>query len=167
MNIPTGNVSGLTLIIGVWVNINSANYYSVNYNKPRLTINYDDGASSTYVEALNQTGWQYISLAVTPATSSGQLEVVLSTDTDQSGSDAYVYFDDMSVFYPPGVQLSLGGLDLWANAEPIMPPISTSINANDIWAVALPGSFIAGQAGKILDVIDKTTKGNQGLILSK
>ena len=82
-------------------------------------------------------------------------------------SALYVYFDDMSVFYPPGVQLSLGGLDLWANAEPIMPPISTSINANDIWAVALPGSFIAGQAGKILDVIDKTTKGNQGLILSK
>jgi len=49
--------------------------------------------------------------------------------------DKYVYFDDISVFYPPGVQLNLWGMDLWSKALPIMPPIATNITAADVWNV--------------------------------
>lgn len=165
IKVPTGDITGLTMIIGVWVKINSANYYSVNYNKPRLTVNYDDGASSVYVEATNSTAWQYISLPVTPATAFGQIELVLSTDTDQVGTDAYVYFDDMSIFYPPGVALDLGGLDLWSDAMPIAPPISTGVNANDVWAALASVQVTPGSMGVLVKTIDITTKNNQGLIL--
>ncbi len=164
-NVPTGNIQNQTLIIGVWVKINSANYYSVLYNKPKMTINYDDGASSVYVEAANSTDWQYISLPVTPATTFGQIEVVISTDTDQTGSDAYVYFDDMTVFYPAGVALSLGGLDLWSSGFPIVPPISTSVNALDIWAALASAQVTPGSMGVLVKTVDTTTKNNQALIL--
>jgi hypothetical protein len=164
-NVPTGDITGQTLIIGVWVKINSANYYALNYNKPKMTINYDDGASSVYIEAANLTDWQYISLPVTPATAFGQIEVIISTDTDAIGSDAYVYFDDMTVFYPAGIVLSLGGLDLWSDGFPIVPPISTSVNANDVWAALESGQITPNSMGMAVKRIDLTTKNNQGLIL--
>jgi len=165
--VPTGDIMNQTMIIGVWVKINSSNYYSNIYNKPKMTVNYDDGILSTYVEATNSTDWQYILLPVTPTTSFGQVEVIISTDTDQAGSDAYVYFDDMTVFYPAGIVLSLGGLDLWSNGFPIVPPISTSVNALDIWAAAASAQITPGSMGMLVKTIDTTTKNNQALILGK
>ena len=48
--------------------------------------------------------------------------------------DTDVYFDDVSVFYPPWSSLNLWGLDLRSAGYPIVPPIATSLNASDVWA---------------------------------
>lgn len=155
--IPTGDISTKDMTLAVWIKINSAAYYSGTYTLPRITVNYDDGASTTYAQATATTSWQLVPVTFTPATSFGEIEVSLSADTDQAGSDAYVYFDDFSTFYPAGVTLALGGFDLFSNAMPITPPISTGVNAMDVWAVQKSTQTTAGTMGKTLVDVDKKT----------
>ena len=147
--------------------INSANYYSNIYSKPSFTVKYDDDVTFVYNEAANLTDWQFLAVTVTPTTVFGQITVALQADTDQLTTSAYVYFDDMSIFYPPGVQLNLGGLDLWADGMPIVPPVSTNINAADVWAYQKSSANVGGSMGELVNTIDTTTKNNQGLILTK
>jgi hypothetical protein len=64
-----------------------------------------------------------------------------------------VYFDDISVLFPAGTSLNLGGLDLWVDGLPVTPPISTSISALDVWAVD-PASFGVGTVGAKLNTIE-------------
>jgi hypothetical protein len=148
-NIPTGNIQSKTMMVGIWVNINVAAYYAGVNQLPRLTINYDNG-TVVYAQALAATGWQYISVPFTPATSYGQITVTLSTMTDAVGANAYVYWDDISVLYPAGYQLNLGNLDLWANALPVTPPISTNLSALDVWAALVSTLTGAGTIGALL-----------------
>lgn len=157
--IPTGDIGGLTMTVNVWCKINSANYYSGTYVTPKLTINYDNG-TTTSASATNTTSWQLLSASFTPSTSYGQITVTLTAETDQTGTNAYVYWDDMGVLFPAGVTLNLGSMDLWATGQPISPMIATGVNANDVWAVDKTtltatdsiGEHVASKLAKVSDV---------------
>lgn len=133
-NIPTGNIINKTMMAGVWVKLNSVNYYAGVSQMPRLTVDYDNGTTA-YVQTAQTTNWQYIPLPITPLTTYGQITVTLSAMTDATTTDAYVYFDDFSMLYPAGYKLDLGAMDLWANGLPITPPIATVASAQDVWNV--------------------------------
>ena len=165
-NIPTGDISGKTMSVAVWVKINNAAYYAGVHTNPTLQITYDEVTTITSVAA-NSTDWQLLTVSFTPATDYGQIEFKVYGSSDAATeAERCFYVDDISVFYPAGVSLNLGGMDLWADALPITPPISTSVNANDVWAV-LPSTFTDGSIGAMVVKIDKTGSNNQGLILSK
>jgi hypothetical protein len=147
------------MMVGVWCKISNANYYSgTTYQMPRVYVKYDN-STTVYGEAAKLTDWQFIFVPFTPTTSFGQIEVWISTLTDQTTTNAYVYFDDISVLYPSGHTINLGGMDLTAGGFPVWPPISTLASAQDVWAVD-PASFGASTVG---DKINKT-KNDTGLI---
>jgi hypothetical protein len=172
--IPTGNIQNLTMVITAWVKINSSTYYSDVYVNPTLSVNYDDGTTSTAV-ATNSTDWQQLIVSFTPTTTTGIVIATIGGTTNATGTDAYFYVDDVNVFYPPGIQLALGGLDLWANALPVTPSISTNVNAADVWNIqqsVLTGTGTIGKgmidikkinlnkitrAGNIVDVFEDDT----------
>ncbi len=132
--IPTGNIQNLTTAVSIWVKINNAAYYAGTHQNPRLSIDFDNGTVA-YAEAADNTDWQLLTVSFSPTTTYGQIIATVSGLTDATGSNAYFYADDVSVFLPPGVQLDLGGMDLWANALPITPSISTNVTATDVWNV--------------------------------
>jgi len=131
-DIPTGNIQNKTMTVAVWCKINSADYYAGTYQLPRLTIDYDNGTTA-YAQATNKTDWQLLFITFTPTTTFGQITVTLSARTDATTTGAYVYIDDFTVLYPAGYKLDLGGLDNWADAMPVTPPIATVLSANDVW----------------------------------
>ena len=147
--VPTGNIQGLNMAVSIWVKINSATYYAGTNRKPRLNVNYDNGTVA-YTEASSSTSWQLLTVAFSPSTTYGQIVVYIDGYTDATGSNAYFYIDDMSIFFPPGVQLALGGLDLWANALPIVPSISTNVNASDVWNIPTSTLTSPGSTGEAL-----------------
>lgn len=132
---PTDNIQDKTMTIAIWCKINSANYYSGTHQLPRLTVNYDNG-TTTYAEATETTDWQLLSVSFTPTTDYGQITMTLSTKSDQTGSNSYVYWDDVSILYPAGHTLNLGTINLWAKALPVGPYIATSISSKDVWAAS-------------------------------
>jgi hypothetical protein len=146
-DVPTGNIQNKTMAISVWVKINSATYYAGTHQNPIMTITYDTDQTAT-ATAADSTGWQLLSVVFTPTTTVGKVTVTLSCATDASDSDAYIYFDDFSVLYPAGVQLNLGGLDVWSGGLPVLPPISTSASALDVWGVSKSTDFGSGSIGE-------------------
>lgn len=146
---PTGNIQGRTMTVAVWCKINAAAYYAGVHQKPRLTVRYDN-ATDAYSEAAAGTGWQLLSVTFTPTTTYGQITVTLSGMTDATGSDAYIYYDDFAVLYPAGYALDLGGMDLWADALPITPPIATVASPADVWLVPAANLTGVGTIGKRL-----------------
>jgi hypothetical protein len=159
--VPTGNIQNKTMMVGCWVKINSANYYSVTYQMPRLNINYDNGTIA-YCQAATGTDWQYLAVPFTPLTTYGQITVSVTGATDQLTTSAYVYVDDFSILYPAGYQLNLGTLDLWANALPVSPPISTNLSALDVWTAASAISYGSGTMGEVLKALQVRTGTAQG-----
>lgn len=154
--VPTGNILGQTMTVAVWCKINSATYYAGTHQMPRLTINYDNG-TTTYAEAAQSTSWQLLAVNFAPTTSYGQITVTLSGRTDATTTNAYVYWDDFAVLYPAGYALDLGGMDLWANALPVTPPIATVLSAKDVWTAATTESYGANTMGEALkDVLTDT-----------
>lgn len=147
--IPTGNIQSKDMIVGVWVNISSSNYWSSTHTMPRLTVTYD-GGTIAYSQASQITGWQYIYVPFTPATTSGIIEVVFTTNTIATGSNSYVYFDDFSALYPAGYQLNLGNMDLWFEGAPVTPMLATNLAAADVWNYATAGLTAPGTTGKTL-----------------
>ena len=150
--VPTGNIQNKTMTVAVWVKINNANYYAGTYQLPRLTIDYDNGTTA-YAQATNKTDWQLLFITFTPTTTFGQITVTLSARTDATTTGAYVYIDDFTVLYPAGYKLNLGGLDDWANAMPVTPPIATVLSANDVWTASSTvdyGSDTMGNKVKVL-----------------
>lgn len=123
-NIPTGNIQGQSITLGVWVKINSANYYSGYHLLPLLTVNYDNNQYTITGQTSAQTEWQYISTTFIPSTTFSSVNVTLSADTDQSGSDAYVYWDDFVVDYPEDASVNLSSFDMWYDASPVTPPVT-------------------------------------------
>ena len=150
--VPTGDISTKTMTVAVWCRINAAAYYAGTHQKPRLTVNYDNGTVA-YAEAAGSTGWQLLSVSFVPTTAYGQITVTLSARTDATGSNAYVYWDDFAALYPASYKLDLGGLDLWADALPVVPPIATVISAMDVWAALLAGMTGAGTMGQALAAV--------------
>jgi hypothetical protein len=122
-DVPTGSIQNKTLTVSVWVKINNASYYSSSYILPKLSITYDTDTVE-YIQSTATTDWQLVVLPIMPITTSGKIVVSLCSYTDQTGSNAYVYFDDMSINYPAGYQLNLGSLDDWIEGTPITPPIN-------------------------------------------
>jgi hypothetical protein len=148
-NVPTGDIQNKTAAIACWVKINSENFWGSANSMPRMTVNYDNG-STDYAEAAETTDWQLLFVPFTPLTAYGQITVTIGGYSDVGDSDGYFYVDDITMFYPAGVTLNLGGMDLWANAMPITPPIATGVNANDVWAVQTSTLTTPGTAGKKL-----------------
>lgn len=148
-DVPTANIQSKSMAVLVWMKINSANYYSGTHVMPTLSVNYDDGTIVS-AAAAQSTDWQLVLVSFTPTTTTSKITVKISGETDQSGSNAYFYIDDMSILYPAGHQLNLGGLDVWDKALPVSPPISTSLSAQDVWAVPIEGLSGDGTTGKKL-----------------
>jgi hypothetical protein len=134
--VPTGNIQTKSMMVGVWIKINSTNYWSSTHRMPRLKITYDNG-TEVYSDASQTTEWQFVFVPFTPITQYGVIDVEISTQTIVTGTSAHVYFDDMSVLYPAGHTLNLGDFNLWANALPIVPSISTTISPQDVWALGI------------------------------
>lgn len=164
--IPTGNIQNKTMMVGVWCKISNANYYSVTHQLPRLTINYDNGTTA-YCQAQSSTDWQFLAIPFTPLTTYGQITATISTMTDQTGLNAYVYFDDYVVLYPAGVQLNLGSLDLWANGLPVMPTIATNLSALDVWSASTAVSYGSSTMGELAKTTEKKADDAASLTLVK
>ena len=147
--IPTGNIQNKTMMVSAWVKINSANYYAGTHINPTLRVTYDTSTDITSV-ASNSTGWQQISLTFTPATSSGQITFQIEGATGAASTDADFYIDDINVSYPSGVAIDLGGIDLWAHAEPVKPTIATMPSLAGIWDELLTSHTISGSFGMFI-----------------
>lgn len=149
------------MTVAVWVKINSATYYAGTHQKPRLTVNYDNGTEA-YSEASASTNWQQIFVTFTPTTTYGQITVSISGRTDATGSNAYFYVDDMTLLYPSNHSLDLGGLDNWANGLPVTPPIAIPLSAysvsNAVWEELLASHTNSGTMGKKLNDITESKK---------
>ena len=144
--IPTGDITGRLMTIACWCKINAATYYAGVHTSPTMSINYDNGTIATAV-ATDSTDWQLLAVNFTPATAYGQVTVTISGMTDALTTDAYFYIDDFAVLYPAGYKLDLGGLDLWANALPVVPPIATVLSPMDVWIASDVNSFGANTMG--------------------
>jgi len=150
-SIPTGNIQNKDMVVEVWVKINSSAYWAGTNQMPRLTITYDD-TSTAYAEAAQSTEWQKLFVPITPLTTTGSITATISGMTDALTTDAYIYFDDWSVFYPVDVTLDLGGMDDWSAAEPVAPTIATLLSgksiANAVWDDMVSEHAIAGSFGE-------------------
>jgi len=177
-DIPTGNISTKTMTVGVWCKINSATYYAGTHQLPRLTIDYDNGTTA-YHQAGESTDWQLLFVTFTPTTTYGQITVTLSGRTDATSTDAYIYWDDFGVAYPPSVALDLGGMDYFANGLPVTPPLAIPISAGTVaqqvwqqltttsWGTNSMGEQVKDSPGKVWDelVADHLTAGTFGKLM--
>jgi hypothetical protein len=149
-NIPTGNIQSKTMTITCWVYINNAAYYAGTHTKPTLTVTYDQTSTVTAVATGTAGSWQQLACTFTPTTGYGQVEMKITGATDATTTSRYFYVDDFNIAYPAGVQVDLGGLDLWANGLPVEPAIATMPSITGVWDEPLSAHTIAGSAGKIL-----------------
>jgi len=154
--VPTGNIQNKTMTVTVWVKINSTTFYAGTHQKPRLTVNYDNGTLA-YAEALGNANWQLLAVNFTPTTTYGQITVTVSGRTDATSTNAYFYVDDFGVAYPPNVALDLGGLDNWASGLPVVPPLSLPISAGtvaqSVWQQLTTTSWGTGSLGESVKTI--------------
>lgn len=67
---------------------------------------------------------------------------------------------NMAVLFPAGYQLALGTLDLWANGQPVLPPISTNVSALDVWSAETTIDYGTNTMGNRIKVLK-----NQSFIL--
>lgn len=147
--IPTGDIQNKDMTIGVWCKINNAAFYANTHQMPRLTINYDNGTTA-YAEAAQTTDWQFLVVPFKPTTTYGSVTATLSCRTDATSTNRYIYFDDYSVLYPAGYIMNASGLDMWSNALPVMPTISTLFSAQDVWQSQTSTMTGTGTIGKQL-----------------
>lgn len=147
--IPTGDIQTKTMTISCWVKINNSAYYAGTHTKPTLTVTYDQTSTVTST-ATAGTGWQQLACTFTPSTGYGQVEMKITGVTDATGTNRYFYVDDFNIAYPAGVQVDLGGLDLWADGLPVAPAIATMPSLAGVWdepssAHTVPGTMGAEQ----------------------
>lgn len=165
-DVPTGNIQTKTMVIAIWCKLNNAAYWAGTHEMPRLTVEYD-GGTEVYAAAAQTTAWQLLSVTFTPATATGKITVTLSGQTDATGTDRYFYWDDASVFYPAGVALNLGGLDIWDAALPVTPPIATLASALDVWTASAAVDYGANTMGEKLKAAESKADDACALVLSK
>jgi hypothetical protein len=148
--IPTGNIQNKTMTITCWVYINNAAYYAGTHTKPTLTVTYDQTSTATSVATATAGSWQQLAVTFTPTTTFGQVTMKITGATDATTTSRYFYVDDFNIAYPAGVQIDLGGLDLWANGLPVEPAIATMPSITGVWDEPLSVHTVSGSAGKIL-----------------
>jgi len=146
--IPTGDITAKTMTITCWVKINNAAYYAGSHTKPTLTVTYDQTSTVTSV-ATTGTGWQQLACTFTPATSFGQVQMKITGGTDATTTNRYFYVDDFNIAYPAGVQVDLGGLDLWADGLPVAPAIATMPSITGVWDEPLTAHTVSGSYGAV------------------
>jgi hypothetical protein len=155
--VPTGNIQNKTMNVNVWVKINNAAYYAGTHTNPTLRVKYDNATETTAV-ATNSTSWQQLNVSFAPTTTYGQIEVSVEGATDATTTNAYFYVDDMNISYPAGVQVDLGGLDLWANALPVVPSIATMPALAGVWDEPTTAHTTTDTFGtKVKKVLDTST----------
>ncbi len=148
LTIPIG-VANEPISISVFVNIAAAAYYAGTYDAPSMTIAGLGMTGDALTDlATAATGWQLLVVSGTP-TDVGQITLTLSMETDASGSDAYVYWDDMYVSYKTPVDL--GTLDHTYKALPISPPTSSVMTAQNVWAELLADNIISASMGETMN----------------
>lgn len=145
---PVG-VANEPITITVYVKLNHLNYAAGVYVAPKLEISGLGMTGNTLSASadVTTTGWQLLVVSGTP-TSVGQINIKLSTETDASGSDSYVYWDDMYVSYQTPVDL--GTLDHVYHGLPISPPVSVVMTARNIWAEQMSDNRITGSIGEAI-----------------
>lgn len=148
--IPTGDITSKTMTITCWVYINNSAYYAGTHTNPTLTVTYDKTSTVTSVATATAGSWQQLACTFTPTTAYGQVTMKITGATDATTTSRYFYVDDFNIAYPAGVQVDLGGLDLWANGLPVEPAIATMPSITGVWDEPLSAHTIAGSAGKIL-----------------
>jgi hypothetical protein len=148
--VPTGNIQNKTMTVSVWCYINNTAYDAGTYTYPTLNVKYDNATTVTSVATATFGSWQQLACIITPTTTYGQIEVWITGATDAAGANAYFYLDDFNIAYPAGVQVDLGGMDLWANATPIWPPIATVPSLGGVWDEATSAHTVAGSFGSKL-----------------
>lgn len=148
--IPTGDISTKTMTITCWVYINNAAYYAGTHTKPTLTVTYDQTSTVTAVATATAGSWQQLACTFTPTTSFGQIEMEITGATDATGTNRYFYVDDFNIAYPAGVQIDLGGLDLWADGLPVAPAIATMPSITGVWDEPLTAHTVSGSFGAFI-----------------
>jgi hypothetical protein len=143
---PTGNIQGRTMTVAIWCKLNSDLYWADTHEMPRLSVLFD-GDNEEFAVATATTSWQLLSVTFAPTTTTGKISIQLSGVTSATGEDALFYWDDMAILYPAGYKLDLGGLDIWDNALPVLPPIATIMSASDIWTVNTSSLTGSGSIG--------------------
>lgn len=147
-NVPTGDIEDLTMSVSVWCYVNSTDYDAGTHSMPTLRVTYDNATNASAIATATFGSWQRLSVNFTPTTPFGQIEVTLEAATDAAGSNAYVYWDDFSINYPPGIAPSLAGMDLWADALPITPSIAlVNADAGSVWDALLSSHSVSGSFG--------------------
>lgn len=149
-NIPTGDITSQTMTITCWVYINNAAYYAGSHTKPTLTVTYDQTSTVTSVATATAGSWQQLACTFTPATSFGQVQIKITGGTDATTTDRYFYVDDFNIAYPAGVQVNLGGLDLWADGLPVAPAIATMPSITGVWDEPLTAHTVSGSFGAFI-----------------
>lgn len=164
--VPTGNIQWQNMVISIRLKINSANYYTwVENVLPTLTVKYDNELYSVSSIAQQTTEWQMLQVSFTPTTDYWEIRVEIWWATKATGSNAYMYFDDMSIQYPAWYQLNLWGLDIFARGLPVTPPLAiTGASASDVWTYPTNVLMTTGTTGKALDVINTWVKKASKLI---
>lgn len=167
--IPIGNQIGNTMTVSVWIYINNTAYDAGVNVMPKLNIKYDDTTTVTATATATFGSWQQLSKTFTLATSFSSIEVWLSMATDATGTNAYVYIDDMQISYPAGQTgtFNLGGLDLWRRAVPEWPPIATVTPADSLWDSQTSAHQETGSFGELAERTEIKVDDNLAVILSK
>lgn len=156
--IPTGNIQNKPMTVLGWVYINDTAYDAGTYTLPTLNIKYDNETTVTSVATATFGSWQLVSKTFTPTSTYGQIEVWWSMATDATGSNAYVYIDDMQVQYPSGSSLNLGSLDLYAGGLPVWPPIATNPFIGSAWDEQTSAHTDTGSFGKFVQKLLSVSK---------
>ena len=146
-NVPTGSIQNKTMTVSAWVNIANSAYAAGTHTKPQLSVNYDNGTVATATATATYGSWQQLAVTFTPTSTYGQITVTIQGATDATGANAEFYADDINIAYPAGVQVDLGGLDLWANGLPITPAIATFPSLGGVWDEALSAHTVSGSFG--------------------
>lgn len=165
-SVPTGDIQNKTMTVKIWVNINNTNFYAGTHTNPTLNVLYDGTTIITDV-ADDATGWQLLSVTFSPTTTTSKIEVWMSMMTDATGSDAYVYLDDIGILYPSGYSLNLGSMDQWSSGTPEWPPIANVPLAGSVWDEQTSAHTDTGSFGEQATRTEIKVDDNQALILSK
>ena len=158
-SVPTENIQGLDMAVGIWIKMDNANYWAGTHQMPRINVNYDNG-TVVYAEALQNTDWQFVYISFQPATTYGEIIITVDGKTDAGVANSIFYVAEMSVLYPAGHNIEMGKMNTWSNSLPTVPSISTTISASDVWAVD-PTQFGAATVGDKVNKIKKIVTGLQ------
>lgn len=143
-DIVTPDLTGKAITVGLKCEIANAAYWAGTHEMPRITVEYDDG-SVVYGEAAQLTTRQYIHATFIPTTAAGKIKITLSTRTDATSTNAYVYFGDWS-----GGFLVNTDFATYSRALPTPPAYSFNVNAATFWDAAKSAMTASGSMGKFI-----------------